>query len=250
MRSLREKKPMRFLLCILTLAFAGTAGADASEVAVLASGSDFEALGAMESRLREAAVASPDDFQAQLAAAEASLVVANRLRLERKIASEMPGDQETEYRESQARWADEALPMAQRALELAADDAQRAQAERVLGELYAHKISGMLSGMVNGPRARRHIGRALDLAPDDPECQRAIGLMYLNNPPISGGDVPKAIETFRSCAEALPDERCLMLLSLAYRKAGQLPEAREAAAAAQERNPGSEMAKLLIESLR
>ncbi|NNL66978.1 MAG: hypothetical protein HKP30_12095, partial [Myxococcales bacterium] len=214
---------------LLIVMLAATAHAADAELAALAHGTDYGALGAVETRARERALAEPDDFDAQLAGAEVGLVVANRLRLERKIVGDMPDDRNDAYRDMQAQWAEDVLPFAERALELAGDDAQRAQAERVLGELYAHKIRGMLTGMVNGPRARRHIGRALDLAPEDPECQRAIGLMYLNNPPISGGDVSKAIETFRSCAEALPDERCVVLLAMSYRKAGRLDEARDTA---------------------
>jgi len=240
---------MRILLTLLVLTFAAPAGSLDAEVGAVVHGASFGPLRAVQSRLRDAALAAPESFETQLAAAEAYLVGADRLRNERKIVSDMPDAQDAEYREYQALWADEALPLAEHALELASSDAQRAQAERVIGELYAHKITGMISGMMNGPRARRHIGRALELAPDDPECNRAIGLMYLNNPPISGGDVPKAIETFSQCAETLPDDRCLLLLSMAYRKDDQPERARGAAEAALARNPDSQVARLLLAEL-
>jgi hypothetical protein len=211
---------------------------------------DLVALRSAQAQQLESARLHPERYADQLAAAEAFLRGADRLRNERKIRSDMPEDQDGEYRLTQEAWANEALPFAERALELAADDAERAQAERVIGELYAHKITGMISGMMNGPRARRHIGRALDLAPSDPECQRAIGLMYLNNPPISGGDVPKAVETFARCAAESSDERCLVLLAMSHRKAGSPGKAREAALAALRRNADSVEAQLLLTELR
>jgi len=204
----------------------------------------------LSARAFEAARQSPESFVAQLEAAEVLLSFADRLRNERKIRSDLDGALDDEYRAQQAAWAERALPYAELALEHASDDAERAQAERVIGELYAHRITGMISGMINGPRARRHIGRALELAPDDPECKRAIGLMYLHNPPISGGDVKKAIETFEGCAAELPDDRCLVLLSMAHRKHDDLEAARAAARAALDRDPGSVEAKLLLAELR
>jgi len=183
--------------------------ADPIESAVMQArrASDSAVLEAQRARIFEAASARPDSYAAQLASAELLLSFADELRNERKIRSDLDGDLNDSYRAQQADWARRAVPVAERARDLAADDAERAQAERVLGELYAHQITGMISGFVNGPRARRHIGRALELAPDDPECNRAIGLMYLHNPPISGGDVPRAIETFERCSELLQDDR-------------------------------------------
>jgi tetratricopeptide (TPR) repeat protein len=229
---------------------AAAAGEPADAAAAQAvHGAHAAANAGLQARLLAAANERPDDFEAQIAAAELLLDFANHLRNERKIRSDLPDDQDDAYRQQQADWAEQALPRAERALELAADDAQQAHAERVLGELYAHRITGMISGMINGPRARRHIGRALELAPDDPEAQRAIGLMYLHNPPISGGDLPKAVETFERCAESLPDERCLVLLAMAHRKRDDLVAARVAAQAALARDPESAEAKLLLEEL-
>jgi tetratricopeptide (TPR) repeat protein len=245
---------MHRLLLALLLGLAGQALAaepgENREISVAeVQAADFATLQELQARLRRTSQAEPESFAAQLAAAEGYLAGANRLRNERKIVSKMPADQDAEYRAQQASWAEAALPLAERALALAKTDAERAQAERVLGELHAHRITGMVSGMINGPRARGHIHRALELEPDDPECQRAIGLMYLNNPPISGGDVPKAIETFSRCASQLPDERCLVLLSMAYRKHGEPERAREAARQALARNPESPEAKLLLAEL-
>jgi tetratricopeptide (TPR) repeat protein len=211
---------------------------------------DPDQLEALRARAFEAARQNPESFQDQIEAAELLLSFANRLRNERKIRTDLSDEQDHEYRSQQADWAAQALPRAEQALSLAESDAQRAQAERVIGELYAHRITGMVSGFVNGPRAKRHINRALELAPDDPESHRAIGLMYLNNPPISGGNVDKAIETFQGCAAKLPDDRCLVLLAMAYRKNHELDAARDAARSALERDPHSVDAKLLLAELQ
>jgi hypothetical protein len=240
------------LALVLALGLALPAAAEPAEeiVATAQHANDFVTLQRAQRQLIDASRAEPGSYTAQLAAAEGLLAGADRLRNERKIRSDMPAAQDDEYRRKQAEWADQGLALAEEALALAADEAEQAQAERVIGELYAHRITGMISGMVNGPRARRHIGRALELAPDDPECNRAIGLMYLNNPPISGGDVPRAIEVFSRCSEELADERCLVLLSMAYRKHDEPEAAREAAREALERNPESVEARLLLDELR
>lgn len=237
---------------LVALAAAGPARAGdplAASLEAARRAGDDAALAAVQQRLYQRALERAGSFDAQVAAAEACLARADRLRNERKLAS-LPDDVADAHREQQAAWADEGMPFAGRAAELAADDAERARAEQVLGELHAHKITGMLSGMWNGPRARGHLEKALALAPDDPHARRAIGLMYLFNPPISGGDVPRAIETFRDCAADLPgDERCAVLLGMAYRKHGEPARAAEAAREALRRNPESRDARLLLEDL-
>lgn len=247
----------RFLPVVIAVALVAAAaprGARADELSEAASVRDAlthdpAQLEALRTRAFDEANREPDSFQAQIEAAELLLSFANRLRNERKIRTDLSDEQDHEYRSQQADWAAQALPRAEQALTLAADDAQRAHAERVIGELYAHRITGMVSGFVNGPRAKSHISRALELAPNDPECKRAIGLMYLNNPPISGGNVDKAIETFQGCAARLPDDRCLVLLSMAYRKDDDLDAARAAARSALERDPQSVDAKMLLAEL-
>jgi hypothetical protein len=239
------------VLLVLAASVVPVRASDPARAAVAAArrAGDDAALAALQTRLRTRALERPEDFEAQMEAVEVYLARADGLRLERKLA-DLPGDVDDAHRAQQAAWADEALPLARRAEALASDDAQRARVERALGELHAHKITGMMSGMWNGPRARGHLGRALELAPDDPESQRAIGLMYLFNPPISGGDVPRAIETFQACSEALPeDDRCPVLLGMAYRKHEEPGMARTAAREALRRNPGSRSARLLLEAV-
>lgn len=195
------------------------------------------------------AEAQPDSYAAQLAAADSFVTRATLLRNERFVR-ELPSELNASYRSQQAEWGEAGIPYAERALELADSDAERAQAERALGELYAHRISGMISGIINGPRARSHIQRALELDADDLECQRAIGLMYLHNPPISGGDVPKAIETFSRSTEQAPESDVYpVLLAMAHRKGGQPEQAGAAAREALRRNPHNRDAQRLLETL-
>ena len=115
------------------------------------------------------------------------------------------------------------LPYAEKARKLARTNSERARAERLIGELYVHQIDGAIAGFLNGPKALSHIRNALGLDPEDPECNRAQGLMFLYNPPINGGDVDRAIETFRGCLEKVSDsDEYYVLLSLAFRKKEKL----------------------------
>lgn len=244
--------PLVVGIALLALpAAASDPGADRLRRELEAARRSFEPgrLESVQSELVARADAHPDDYGAQLAAGEAFLARATRLRNARTVGR-VEGEEAERHRDLQAELGEQGLPFAERALELASDDPERAQAERVLGELYTHRIRGMLSGMLNGPRARGHVGRALELAPEDVECRRAIGLMYLHNPPFTGGDVEKAIETFRENVERRPDDDAQwVLLGMAYRKDGQADRAREAAERALAANPANADARALLAAL-
>lgn len=190
-----------------------------------------------------------DGFGAQIEAAEALLLKATWLRNTRMLH----GLGKKKEKALQGEQTDEAtlgISYAERALGLGVGTEETSRAERVLGELYSHLISGMMSGMRNGPKAKAHIRRALDLTPENPEAKRAIGLMYLHNPPFSGGDVPLAIETFAECSASDPGfDVYPALLAMAYRKAKKPELAREAAERALAINPANKDAKAIIEAL-
>ena len=153
-------------------------------------------------------------------------------------------------KQRQAAWGIDGQIFANRALSLAKGKTELAMAHRVLGELYANSITGMVTGMRNGPKAKEHINAALAATPEDPECQRAIGIMYLNNPPITGGNVKKAITTFSHCHEMVPgNDIYLVLLSMAYRKDKQWDKAAEAAQQALVLNPANVNAMTLQKSM-
>jgi tetratricopeptide (TPR) repeat protein len=160
------------------------------------------------------------------------------------------GKTDEQLQREEAELATAGLVYAERAVELAMTDSETSRAHRAMGELYSHQITGMISGMRNGPKAKVHIELALDLTPDDPECMRAIALMYLHNPPISGGDVPRAIETFSACAALAPESDVYpVLLAMAYRKSNEPAKAREAASHALKLNPKNRDAQAILDAL-
>lgn len=204
----------------------------------------------VQRRLLEVAERRPDDLRLQLAVAESYLFRADLLRGARRV---QPLDRATHrtYRTRQAEWGAAGLPQAERTLKLFETLSENAQAERVLGELYVHQISGPFSGLTMGPKALRHIQTAMEYAPQDPECNRAIGLMYLNNPPINGGDLAAALRTFRFCTEQRPgDDRYQFQLALTFRKLEKPLRAQLAARKALQHNPKNTLAAALLSDLK
>ena len=188
-------------------------------------------------------------FQVQWDAAECFRISATELRSRRQV-NDLEGKEVKELKSQQERWAAQGLVYGERALALASSETELAAANRVVGELYACSITGMVSGMRNGPKARNHMDEATKRTPHDPECQRALGIMYLNNPPISGGDVPKAIETFTRCHELIPDnDEYMVMLAMAYQKDKQWEKAQEAADRALTLNPANKNAAALRERI-
>lgn len=210
---------------------------------------DTDAFAAAHTRVVALADAHADNFEAQQAAAESFCLWATRIRNERHTRP-MDGTTDEQLQNEEAKLATSGLAYAERAVKLATTDPAISCAHRAMGELYSHQITGMISGMRNGPKAKMHIEMALDLTPDDPECMRAIALMYLHNPPISGGDVPRAIETFSACAKRVPESDIYpVLLAMAYNKANEPEKAREAASHALKLNPKNRDAQAILDAL-
>jgi len=210
---------------------------------------DAEAFLAAKKSLVAQATDSPGDYSAQYAAAESFRLWATWLRNERNTLK-LNSKEDKQRRVDQAAEATAGLPYAEKAVALARIDADSAQAHRVLGELYSHLISGMVSGIRNGPKAKLHINRGLALAPDNAECKRAIALMYLHNPPFNGGDVPRAVKTFTECSTLAPNSDIYpVLLAMAYRKAKEPENALKAARKALELNPKNADAIAMAEAL-
>lgn len=185
------------------------------------------------------------DYVAQFDAAEALRMIGAELRTRRQTHA-LPGAEVKALKEEQGRWSEAGLVFAERALSLAATEAEQAAAHRVYGELYANSISGMVSGLRNGPKAREHLDQAMARTPQDPECLRALGIMYLNNPPFNGGDVKKAIETFSVCHAAAPDDDIyLVLLAMAHQKDKNWSKALETVEQALVANPANPNAAAL-----
>jgi len=238
------------VLCLAVMLFASgwSTAKDALETARRSF--DMKALEAVHETILKEAGEAPQDAARQLRAAEGYRLLANHWRHRRHIL-ELPSKEEKDAEARQVALAKAGLPFAEAALRLADTDAARAQANRCAGELHAYQITGMVSGMRNGPKAKRYCDEAIRLAPTDAECRRAIGEMYLYNPPMNGGDAEKAVETFSALSgDAADSDVYPVLLAMAYRKKGDIPMARKAAHTALSRNPRNEDASLLVKVLQ
>lgn len=192
---------------------------------------------------------APDQFQAQFDAAECLRITGSELRARRQTQP-LSGKEIKALKVEQETWSAQGLVFAERALALAGTDAEKAATHRVYAELYANSITGMVSGLKNGPKARTHMDEALARTPEDPECQRAIGIMYLNNPPFNGGDVDRAIETFSACHAQVPDsDTYLVLLAMSYQKRKDWDLALESVDAALQVNPANPNAAALRDAI-
>ncbi len=216
-----------------------------AEVMAARTAHDDARMETLRASLAEQAGKDKESFQVQWDAAECFRMSTTDLRTKRQ-ASNLEGKEAKELKKQQELWAAQGLVYGERALALAKTETEVAAAHRVVGELYANSITSMVAGFKNGPKARNHMDEAMKRTPDDPECQRAIGIMYLNNPPISGGDVPKAIETFSHCHELKPDnDEYMVMLAMAYQKDKQWDKALEAADKALALNPANSSAAAL-----
>jgi tetratricopeptide (TPR) repeat protein len=206
---------------------------------------DGAAMEATRAALIARAEAQAGDYVAQWEAAECLRITGSELRTQRQ-AQRVSGKEGKELRQLQESWSIQGLVFGDRAVALADSPERLAASHRVCGELYANSISGMVSGLKNGPKAKKHMDEALAGTPEDPECQRAIGIMYLNNPPFNGGDIEKAIATFNHCHELVPDnDDYLVLLAMAYQKNKDWENAMKAAESALAVNPANPNAAAL-----
>jgi len=246
-------RPNTRLIVLIALGFAAfTAQANKADLATFQAARkafDEAAMTAARDALIARAESETDQFDSQFAAAECLRITGSELRTKRQT-QRLPGRTVKELKSEQERWSEEGIVFADRALALAASEDEKAAAHRVYGELYANTITGMVSGLRNGPKARTHMDEALARTPQDIECQRAIGIMYLNNPPFNGGDLNKAIETFAACHNEVPDNDVyVVLLAMAYQKNKEWEKAMEAADSALKINPANPNAAALKEAI-
>jgi Tfp pilus assembly protein PilF len=156
---------------------------------------------------------------------------------------ELERKRDKELREEQANLAKTGLTYAQASLAL---DPNASEGHRVAGELYIHQITGPITGFRFGPKGQQEINKALELNPNNVEARRAIGLMYLYNPPINGGDPPLAATTFDQAIQLGGDDRAYVLAARAYLKLENLPLARTRLEKALQVNPRNREAQELI----
>ena len=137
-------------------------------------------------------------------------------------------------------------------LDTAVSDAQRAVAlndssaevHALLADLYGAKITGMMSGMKYGPKANTESQHALQLDPNNAFVYAVLGRKYFYSPSAFGGDINKAIDSFKHASVLDPhSDEDLIWLAKAYRKKGDAAHAQEALAQALRMNPRSVFAQ-------
>lgn len=110
-------------------------------------------------------------------------------------------------------------------------DAGFADSHALLAELYGRKIGygGVFTAIRIGPKAQAETERALELDPNDPRIYIVIGRRQLYSPRMFGGDIEKAIESFRKATTLDPHcDEGFVWLAIANGKKGDSRAARAA----------------------
>jgi tetratricopeptide (TPR) repeat protein len=143
---------------------------------------------------------------------------------------------------------DEGIGNVQQSLKL---NEKSADAHSLLADLYGRKISfgiGMFAGPKFGPKIKAENQRAQELNANNPRVLASLGREYLNAPKMFGGDVDKAIESFRKSIQLDPNfDETFVWLGIALRKKGDAPGAEQAFKDALRLNPRSLFAKQAAE---
>jgi len=120
-------------------------------------------------------------------------------------------------------------------------------AHSLLADLYGRKIGfgvGMFAGPKYGPKVQAENKRAQELDPNNPRVFASLGRQYLEAPHMFGGDVDKAIASFRKSIELDPkSDEAYVWLAVALRKKGDKAGADQALQQALQLNPRSVFAK-------
>ena len=144
---------------------------------------------------------------------------------------------------------------AEHALEEAIADVQEslkrneksADAHSLLADLYGRKIGmgiPMFAGPKYGPKVDAENNRAFALDANNPRAFASRGRQYLMAPKMFGGDIDKALASFRKSTELDPkSDETYVWLAMALRKKGDNAAADQALQEALRLNPRSEFAK-------
>jgi len=139
---------------------------------------------------------------------------------------------------------DAAIENVQQSLKL---NEKSADAHSLLGDLYGRKISfgmAMFAGPKFGPKSQAEDQRALELDGNNPRVFASLGRRYLNAPKMFGGDVEKAIESFRKSTQLDPRfDETYVWLAIALRKKGDATGADQDLQEALRLNPRSMFAR-------
>jgi tetratricopeptide (TPR) repeat protein len=126
-------------------------------------------------------------------------------------------------------------------------DDKSADTHSLLADCYGRKIgvgSPMFAGPKYGPKCAAENQRALELDPNNARAHASQGRQFLQAPKMFGGDVDKAIASFRKSLELDPkSDETYVWLAMALRKKGDTAGADQALQQALQLNPQSAFAK-------
>src|SRR5215831_5571825 len=145
---------------------------------------------------------------------------------------------------------DSAIVNTRRSIDL---DDEFADAHALLAELYGRKIGygGVFTGMRIGPKAEAEVQRALELDRNDPRIYIVLGRRQLYAPRVFGGDIEKAIESFRKATIVDPHhDESFVWLAIAYEKKGDARSAKVAVEEALRLNSRNVIARELRSTIR
>lgn len=212
---------------------------------------DLAEFRAVQQRIIRQADSQPRSFEDQFAAAESYRLRASWDRTSVDIG-QLKGAAKDAGKEVEVAAGTLGIDYALRALNLGKTNVQKAQANRVVGELYSFMISNSMTMMHYGPKGLRYITRGGKLAPNEPECKRAYALFFLAAPRIAGGDKARGLEMLQALVEQVPESDTFrVLLSIAYRdgKKSDVEAALHEARKAAELNPSNTHARFLLKQL-
>ena len=145
---------------------------------------------------------------------------------------------------------DKAIEAVQRSIQL---QDKSANAHSLLADLYGRKISlgnGMFAGPKFGPKVKEENAKAMALDDKNPHVWASLGRQYLMAPKMFGGDVSKAIESFRKSLDLdSSQDETWVWLAKAFHKQGDKAKARDAMEHALSLNPGSPWVKNTAEAI-
>ena len=145
---------------------------------------------------------------------------------------------------------DKAIDAAQRSIHLQDNSAD---AHSLLADLYGRKISlgnAMFAGPKFGPKVKEENAKAVALDDKNARVWASLGRQYLMTPKAFGGDVAKAIESFKKSVALDPQQdETYVWLAKAYHRQGDKAKARDALQHALTLNPDSSWVKDAAKSL-
>ena len=145
---------------------------------------------------------------------------------------------------------DKAIEAVQHSIQL---NDKSADAHSLLADLYGRKISlgvGMIAGPRFGPKVNEENKRAVALDDKNPRVWASTGRQYLMTPKTFGGDIAKAIDSFKKSLALDPNQdETWVWLAKGYEKQSDKTNARDAIQRALRLNPQNTLAQETSKSL-